>query len=83
MQQIWLLSFALEDHLRSTVTSTHGHLLANCLYAGGIKDQLDYGGGFIFLLYLADHLGGGPAIRNLVQDSSTGALESRILLGIQ
>ena len=25
------------------------------------------------LLYLADHLGGGPAIRNLVQDSSTGA----------
>ena len=33
----------------------------------------DYGGGFIFLLYLADHLGGGPAIRNLVQDSSTGA----------
>ena len=33
----------------------------------------DYGGGFIFLLYLADHLGGGPAIRNLAQDSSTGA----------
>ena len=33
----------------------------------------DYGGGFIFLLYLADHLGGGPAIRNLVQDTSTGA----------
>ncbi len=33
----------------------------------------DYGGGFIFLLYLADHLGGGPAIRKLVQDSSTGA----------
>jgi len=33
----------------------------------------DYGGGFIFLLYLADHLGGGPAIRKLAQDSSTGA----------
>ena len=33
----------------------------------------DYGGGFIFLLYLADHLGGGPAIRKLAQDSSTRA----------
>ena len=33
----------------------------------------DYGGGFIFLLYLADHLGGGPAIRKLAQDTSTGA----------
>ena len=33
----------------------------------------DYGGGFIFLLYLADHLGGGPAVRKLAQDSSTGA----------
>ena len=33
----------------------------------------DYGGGFIFLLYIADHLGGGPAIRNLAADSSTGA----------
>ena len=32
----------------------------------------DYGGGFIFMLYLADHLGGGPAIRNLVADQSTG-----------
>lgn len=32
----------------------------------------DYGGGFIFMLYLADHLGGGPAIRNLVADLSTG-----------
>ncbi|MDP6869223.1 MAG: PKD domain-containing protein [Candidatus Poseidoniaceae archaeon] len=34
----------------------------------------DYGGGFIFLLYLADHLGGGPAIRKLVQDSATGGV---------
>ena len=33
----------------------------------------DYGGGFIFLLYLADHLGGGPAVRQLVQSSATGA----------
>lgn len=33
----------------------------------------DYGGGFIFMLYLADHLGGGPAIRNLVADTSVGA----------
>ena len=32
----------------------------------------DYGGGFIFLLYLSDHLGGGPAIQNLVQDTATG-----------
>ena len=33
----------------------------------------DYGGGFIFLLYIADHLGGGPAIRQLVQSSADGA----------
>jgi len=33
----------------------------------------DYGGGFIFMLYLADHLGGGPAIRNLVADTAVGA----------
>ena len=34
----------------------------------------DYGAGFIFTMYLADHLGGGPAIRQLVQDSATGGL---------
>lgn len=33
----------------------------------------DYGGGFLFMLYLADHLGGGPAIRTLVSDQATGA----------
>ena len=33
----------------------------------------DYGGGFIFLLWLADHLGGGPAIRQLVANTQTGA----------
>ena len=33
----------------------------------------DYGGGFIFLLYIADHLGGGPAVRQLVQSSADGA----------
>ena len=33
----------------------------------------DYGGGFIFLLYLADHLGGGPAVRQLVQSTAQGA----------
>ncbi len=32
----------------------------------------DYGAGFIFTMYLADHLGGGPAVRQLVQDSATG-----------
>ena len=25
----------------------------------------DYGAGFIFTMYLADHLGGGPAVRQL------------------
>ena len=34
----------------------------------------DYGAGFIFNMYLADHLGGGPAVRQLVQDSATGGL---------
>ena len=34
----------------------------------------DYGAGFIFTMYLADHLGGGPAVRQLVQDSSTGGV---------
>ena len=32
----------------------------------------DYGAGFLFMLYLADHLGGGPAIRALVADTTTG-----------
>jgi PKD repeat protein len=35
-------------------------------------DTADYGAGFLFMLYLADQLGGGAAIRNLVSDSSTG-----------
>jgi len=34
----------------------------------------DYGAGFIFTMYLADHLGSGPAVRQLVQDSATGGL---------
>jgi len=34
----------------------------------------DYGAGFMFAMYLADHLGGGPAIRQWVQDSATGGL---------
>ncbi len=34
----------------------------------------DYGAGFMFAMYLADHLGGGPAIRQWVQDSDTGGL---------
>jgi PKD repeat protein len=38
------------------------------------EDTADYGGGFIFLLYLADHLGGGAAIRNLAADTSTGSM---------
>ena len=32
------------------------------------------GAGFIFTMYLADHLGGGPAVRQLVQDSATGGV---------
>jgi len=32
----------------------------------------DYGAGFMFVLYLADQLGGAQAIRNLVADSATG-----------
>lgn len=32
----------------------------------------DYGGGFLFLLWMADHLGGGPAIRQLVENTQTG-----------
>ena len=34
----------------------------------------DYGAGFMFAMYLADHLGGGPAVRQLVQDSATGGM---------
>ena len=41
--------------LRSTLT--HGLLPATILYDGGTRTA-DYGSGFIFLLYLADHLGG-------------------------
>jgi PKD repeat protein len=33
----------------------------------------DYGGGFLFLLWLADHLGGGVAIRQLVTNTQTGS----------
>ena len=32
----------------------------------------DYGAGYMFTMYLAEHLGGGPAVRQLVQDSATG-----------
>ena len=32
----------------------------------------DYGAGFMFMMYLADKLGGGAAIRNLVADTATG-----------
>ena len=32
----------------------------------------DYGAGFLFMLFLADNLGGGTAIRQLVADSRTG-----------
>ena len=32
----------------------------------------DYGAGFMFLMYLADKLGGGNAIQSLVADTSTG-----------
>ena len=32
----------------------------------------DYGAGFMLMMYLVDHLGGGPAMRQLVQDSATG-----------
>ena len=32
----------------------------------------DYGAGFMFLMYLADKLGGGNAISNLVADTATG-----------
>ena len=38
------------------------------------EDTADYGSGFIFMLYLADHLGGGNAIRNLVADLDRGGL---------
>ena len=34
----------------------------------------DYGGGFMFLMYLADKLGGGAAISSLVADSATGGV---------
>lgn len=33
----------------------------------------DYGGGFLFLLWLADHLGDGVAIRQLVTNTQTGS----------
>lgn len=32
----------------------------------------DYGAGYMFTMYLAEHLGGGPAVRQLVQDTATG-----------
>ncbi len=32
----------------------------------------DYGGGFMFMMYLADKLGGGAAISRLVADTATG-----------
>ncbi len=32
----------------------------------------DYGAGFMFMMYLADKLGGGSAIRSLVADTATG-----------
>jgi len=35
-------------------------------------DGCDYGGGFLFMLFLADNLGGGSAIQQLVADSRTG-----------
>jgi len=28
----------------------------------------------MFTMYLAEHLGGGPAVRQLVQDTATGGL---------
>ncbi|MDP6886185.1 MAG: PKD domain-containing protein [Candidatus Thalassarchaeaceae archaeon] len=34
----------------------------------------DYGGGFMFLMYLADKLGGGAAISSLVSDTATGGV---------
>jgi len=34
----------------------------------------DYGAGFMFLLYLADKLGGGAAIQRLVADTATGGV---------
>jgi len=34
----------------------------------------DYGAGFMFLMYLADKLGGGAAIRDLVSDTATGGV---------
>ena len=34
----------------------------------------DYGAGYMFTMYLAEHLGGGPAVRQLVQDTATGGL---------
>ena len=34
----------------------------------------DYGGGFMFLMYLADKLGGGAAISRLVADTATGGV---------
>ena len=39
----------------------------------------DYGAGFMMMMYLVDQLGGGPAMRQLVQDSSTGGVGVRNL----
>ncbi|MFL2978380.1 MAG: PKD domain-containing protein [Candidatus Poseidoniales archaeon] len=36
------------------------------------RTDCDYGAGFLFMLYLADKLGGGQAIQSLVADTSTG-----------
>ena len=40
----------------------------------------DYGAGYLFTMYLQDHLGGGPAVRQLVQDPATGGAGVRNLL---
>jgi PKD repeat protein len=40
----------------------------------------DYGAGYLFTMYLQDHLGGGPAVRQLVQDTATGGAGVRNLL---
>ena len=36
------------------------------------RADCDYGAGFLFMLYLADKLGGGQAIQSLVSDTATG-----------
>jgi len=40
----------------------------------------DYGAGYLFTMYLQDHLGGGPAVRQLVQDPATGGAGVQNLL---